>query len=142
VHNNHTNDIIKLAPSEALLGYIPHLHPSEAPPSFNQHMEDRGCITSEQRAQAIEAINRITHQTPPPQFQEGDQVWLEAKHLQLPYQTAKLAPKCHGPFRITKQISPVAYQLQLPSTWTIHGVFHATLLTRYHETSQFGPNFI
>jgi hypothetical protein len=105
-------------------------------------VEERGCTTSERRAQAIEAINRTARQTPPPQFEEGEQVWLEAKHLQLPYQTAKLAPKRHGPFQITKQILPVAYQLQLPNTWAIHDMFHASLLTRYHETPQFGPNFI
>jgi len=36
----------------------------------------------------------------------------------------------------------VAYQLCLPSTWKIHDVFHASLLTPYKETDQHGPNFI
>ena len=53
----------------------------------------------------------------------------------------KLAPKCHGPFVITKQVSPVAYQLGLPPTWTIHDVFHASLLTRYKETVEHRVNF-
>ena len=59
-----------------------------------------------------------------------------------PYQTPKLAPKRHGPFPISKQVSPVVYQLQLPDAWKIHDVFHASLLTPYHETSQHGPNYI
>ena len=66
---------------------------------------------------------------------------MEAKNLALPYQTRKLAPKRHGPFLIMKRMSPVAYQLQLPPTWTIHDVFHASLLTPYHETIEHGPNY-
>ena len=53
----------------------------------------------------------------------------------------KLAPKRHGPFLITRRVSPVAYQLQLPLTWTIHDVFHAFLLTPYHEMTEHGPNY-
>jgi hypothetical protein len=142
VHNNHRNATINIAPSEALLGYTPRLHPTDPPPSLNQHVEDRKQIALERRAQAIEAINRTAHQTPPPQFNVDQEVWLEAKNLRLPYQTPKLAPKRHGPFRISKQVSPVAYQLQLPNAWKIHNVFHASLLTPYRETPQHGPNYI
>jgi hypothetical protein len=65
----------------------------DPPLSLNQHVEDRKRIALERHAQAIEAINRTAHQTPPPQFKAGQEVWLEAKNLQLPYQTPKLAPK-------------------------------------------------
>src|SRR5712672_4100112 len=75
-------------------------------------------------------------------FKLDDQVWLESKHLALPHQSKKLAPKRVGPFRITKVISPVAFRLGLPSSWHIHDVFHASLLTPYHETTAYGPNFI
>jgi hypothetical protein len=105
-------------------------------------VEDRKQTALERRAQAIEAINRTAHQTPPPQFNVDQEVWLEAKNLRLPYQTPKLAPKRHGPFRIIKQVSPVAYQLRLPNAWKIHDVFHASLLTPYRETLQHGPNYI
>ena len=70
----------------------------------------------------------------------GDQVWLEAKNLALPYQMHKLALKHHGPFTIMKRVSPVAYQLSLPPAWTIHDVFHASLLTPYRETAEHGAN--
>jgi hypothetical protein len=142
VHNNHKNATINITPSEALLGYTPCLHPMDPPPSLNQHVEDRKQTALKRRAQAIEAINRTARQMPPPQFQTGQEVWLEAKNLQLPFQTPKLAPKRHGPFCITKQISPVAYQLQLPDAWKVHNVFHASLLTAYHKTPQHGPNYI
>ena len=68
-------------------------------------------------------------------------MWLKAKNLALPYTSAKLAPKCHRPFRITKEISPVAYQLELPRAWTIHDIFHSLLLTPYKETQEHGAQF-
>jgi Chromo (CHRromatin Organisation MOdifier) domain len=74
-------------------------------------------------------------------FQVGEQVWLEANNLKLPYQTSKLAPKRQGPFKIIRKISPVAYQVELPASWTIHDVFHASLLSPYRETTTHGPNF-
>src|SRR5258708_34180196 len=95
------------------------------------------------RAQAIDAINRAgRHPTNPQiQFKANDQVWLDAKNLRLPYQTTKLAPKRHGPFRITKEISPVAYQLSLPASWAIHDEFHAPPLLPYRENAIHGLNF-
>jgi hypothetical protein len=71
----------------------------------------------------------------------GAQVWLEGKNLKLPYQSTKLAPKRYGPFRIIKEVSPVAYQLSLPMMWGIHDVFHVSLLSPYHKTTQHGPKF-
>ena len=53
----------------------------------------------------------------------------------------ELTPKWYGPFKIIKEISPVAYWLQLPPTWTIHDMFHASLLLPYSETPTHGPNF-
>ena len=35
----------------------------------------------------------------------------------------------------------MAYRLQLPLTWTIHDVFHVSLLSPYSETPSHGPNF-
>src|SRR5258708_29669240 len=94
------------------------------------------------RTQAIEAINRSTQPGPiPSSFTVGTQVWLEGTHLCLPYQASKLAPKQYGPFKITREVSPVAYQLRLPMAWNIHNVFHASLLSPYRETHAHGPNY-
>ena len=87
-------------------------------------------------------LNKMVTWIPPNQFKVGTKVWLEGNNLALPYQTCKLAPKRHGPFTITKQVSPVMYKLQLPPAWTIHDVFHASLLTPYHITEQKGTNYL
>jgi hypothetical protein len=76
-------------------------------------------------------------------FTIGSKVWLEATNLKLPSNlTLKLAPRQYGPFEVVTQISKVAYKLLLPSHWKIYNVFHASLLTPYHETYQYGPNFL
>ena len=78
---------------------------------------------------------------PASQYRVGEWVWLEAKYLTLPYTSAKLAPKCHGPFQIMKEVSLVAYQLALSRAWMIHNVFHSLLLTPYKETPEHGAQF-
>ncbi len=92
---------------------------------------------------AIWVLNRSSNQNGvlSSQYKLGQQVWLDASHLKLPHQKAKLTSKHLGPFKITKEISPVAYQLVLPVNWRIHNVFHASILNPYHETTAHGPNF-
>jgi len=68
-------------------------------------------------------------------------VWLDAKNLSLLYGTIKLALRRHGPFKIKKVISSVAYQLCLPPQWTIHPMFHASLLTPYVKTKEYRENY-
>jgi hypothetical protein len=75
------------------------------------------------------------------QYAIEEQVWLEATHLKIHHQKTKLKPKQYGPFKIIKEISPVAYQLKLPMAWGIHDIFHASLLLPYCETTAHGPNF-
>jgi len=143
VHNDHVNATLGTAPSEVLLGYWPTLHPDQNVPSNNQTVEQRMETLHQKRAQAVAVINKVANQehTPTGRFKEGDQVWLEATNLKLPYHTPKLAPRRQGPFRVSKVISPVAYQLALPLSWSIHNVFYASLLLPYKETTTHGPNF-
>jgi hypothetical protein len=74
-------------------------------------------------------------------FQLGQKVWLKAKNLALPYGSVNLAPRHHGPFKITQVISPVVYKLALPHQWTIHPVFHVSLLTPYIKTIEYNENY-
>jgi hypothetical protein len=133
-----------MSPNQALLGYQPTLYPNQIIGTNNEEAE--GCIDEmlQRRAQAMAAINKAAYQgeTPKDAFQVGNQVWLEASNLKLPYQMMKLAPKCQGPFRVIRRVSLVAYQLELPPTWSIHDMFHALLLLPYCKTPAHGPNFV
>jgi Chromo (CHRromatin Organisation MOdifier) domain len=69
-------------------------------------------------------------------------VWLEGVNLKLTHPKAKLDAKRYGPFCITKEVSPVVFQLALPLQWRIHNVFHTSLLTPYKEMKEHGDNFM
>src|SRR6266576_1412346 len=74
-------------------------------------------------------------------YRINDKVWLEGTNLTTTHPTTKLPPKRYGPFKITDVISKVVYRLKLPPQWKIHNVFHASLLSPYHEMTTHGPNY-
>jgi hypothetical protein len=76
-----------------------------------------------------------------PKYQVRDQVWLKGCHLRTNQPTAKLAPKCHRPFTVVQVMLPVNYQLELPTQWSIHNMFHTDLLTPYCEMLTHGTNY-
>src|SRR6266403_124482 len=143
VHNNQVNVTTGLSPNQILLGYNPILNMEESLRTMNDLVEMRSEAMDQNRRNAIWALNKSSDQNgpPPSQYKPGQQVWLDATHLKLPHQKAKLTPRRLGPFKVIKEISPVAYQLILPVNWRIHNVFHASLLNPYHETDAHGPNF-
>src|SRR5882672_11708049 len=143
VHNDRTNSTLGMTPNEALFGYRPSLYPRTAVNTPNEEVESRLDLLHQKRAQATAAINKAA-KTPyviKELFKVGDQVWLDGKNLILPYQSNKLAPRRQGPFRIRQIVSPVAFQLELPTSWRIHDVFHALLLTAFRESPAHGPNY-
>ena len=73
-------------------------------------------------------------------FKQGDKVWLDTQNIKT-NNHKKIRPKREGPFKITKVIRPITYQLKLPATWRIHNVFHTTLLRQYKETKVYRANF-
>ncbi len=92
---------------------------------------------------ATQALNQAanSHTLMESRWRKGQEVWLEARNLSLPYGSIKLAPRRHGPFRIEEVISPVAYRLCLPPQWTIYPIFHTSLLTPYVQTKEHGENY-
>ena len=143
VHNNWRNTTTKLLPNQILLGYKPTLTPETRVETTNQTVEDQIKTMLQKQQEAIQALNNIAWNPKGilVQFQKGDQVWLEAMNLCLPFQASKLNLKQYGPFKVQKVLSPVAYQLELPITWRIHNTFHSTLLLPYHETMVHRLNF-
>ena len=113
VHNNRRNATTGLSPNQILLGYEPQLTPGTSEPSNNDLVEERVKKLMENRDQATRAINEAAkgNETVSSQYHVRDQVWLEGKNLKFPHQATKLNPKRYGPFRVIKEISPVAYQL-------------------------------
>ncbi|ESK81677.1 hypothetical protein Moror_15863 [Moniliophthora roreri MCA 2997] len=75
-------------------------------------------------------------------FKEGQKVWLKGKNLIIGYPLKKLSPKRERPFKITKVLDSVTYQLELPPQWKIHPVFQAALLSPYQEIEAHGPSFM
>ena len=113
VHNNRRNATTGLSPNQILIGYKPQLTPGTSAPSNNDLVEERVRKLMENRDQATNAINEAAkgNRTIPSQYHIRDQVWLEGKNLKFPHQATKLNPKRYGPFKIIREISPVAYQL-------------------------------
>ena len=73
-------------------------------------------------------------------FQKGEKVWLDLRNLKTLYHK-KMAPKREGPFIITDVLGPLTYRLELPETWRVYNVFHASLLRRYRENDVYGANY-
>ncbi len=143
VHNNQVNTTTGLSPNQILYGYNPTLNSDKVIQTHNALVESQIKTMTKNHANTIQALNKVADQKgpPPSQFWIKEQVWLDASHLKLPHQKAKLTPKCLGPFRIIQEISLVAYRLELPTNWRIHNVFHASLLMPYHKMQAHGPNF-
>ena len=65
---------------------------------------------------------------------EGDQVLLKTKYLRFKNRPRKLQRRFVGPFPIIQKISKATYKLQLPTTWSVHPVFHSSLLRPWCES--------
>jgi len=145
--NSWPSATTKKTPFDLLIGYTPQIHqPTRKTdiPSIQQRITQiEEARKAAQEAQRKAQDSWIKDHPRYALFTIGSKVWLEGTNLRLPANvTTKLAPRRYGPFTVAAQVSKVAYQLRLPSTWKIHNIFHASLLTPYKETDQHGPNFI
>jgi hypothetical protein len=143
IHNNSQNSTTGFAPNKLLISW-------ELPLAIEQHSESKNQTAEEflasircNRLMAIHTLYKVAYKTgtPTSKWKMGQLVWLEGKNLPLLYRTAKLAPWHHGPFKIIKIVSPVAVQLEPPLQWSIHPMFHTSLITIYTETPSHSPNF-
>lgn len=128
------------------MGYHPRWFPSlgheSSAPAVEQRLEELDKAHSDAEASHAMAAELMRNhgQGKLPSFQQGQRIWLEGKNITTTHPSAKLRPKRFGPFTIEEVLGPVTYRLKLPAQWTIHPVFHANLLTPYHETNEHGPN--
>jgi hypothetical protein len=143
-HNNWPSKTTRKSPFFLLMGYHPRadwISSSSPLPQVTLHLDQLKQAWDTAQQLMIKAQQSWVKHRDTPKYKEGDQVWLEGKNLHLNQPTAKLAPRRHGPFKVIKVLSPVSYQLALPTQWSIHPVFHIDLLTPYRETIMHGPNY-
>jgi hypothetical protein len=143
-HNTWASETTRESPFTLLMGYNPRADWIDRPSPIPQiALRIQQFKEARERAQQsmIKAQQSWVKHKDTPKFQSGDLVWLEGKNLRTVQPTAKLAPKRHGPFKVTQVMSAVNYRLELPTQWSIHPVFHIDLLTPYHETTMHGANY-
>src|SRR5712672_414595 len=143
--NSWPNASTKKTPYELILGYT-QLAYQPVQDTTVPDIDTRMQLIKDAREQVQDALKQtqeaMIKETKFKEFVIGQKVWLEGKNIKRPYDSPKLSPKRYGPFRVVAKISSVAYKLQIPVTWQIHDVFHASLLTPYKETVEHGKNFL
>ena len=69
-------------------------------------------------------------QTPAPDYQPGDRVYLDASDIQTTRPSQKLSHKRLGPFTIIRKVGNGVYRLRLPPSMSrLHPVFNVVKLT-------------
>jgi Chromo (CHRromatin Organisation MOdifier) domain len=144
IHNNQKNAMTTLSPNQILIGYNIPINPENIPITNNDIIKDRAKTIELYHNIATWLINQTAGTIPvaPSAYQIGSEVWLDATNLCTMGTNMKIDLLWYGPFQIIKEVSPVAYQLELPSEWKINDVFHTSLLSPYTETDAYSPNFV
>jgi len=139
-HNNHIHSAMQQPPFLLDTGRIPRMgfelrqDPSslETVNKFTKRMES----TTEEAKSAIrkaqEDMTRYYNRrrSPVPIFQPGDQVYLDASDIKMTRPSPKLSHHRLGPFKIERQVGPLAYRLKLPHRLRqLHLVFNVVKLS-------------
>jgi hypothetical protein len=73
-------------------------------------------------------------------FKEGERVMLSTKDLRWKGRvTPKFTVKYIGPYTIKRVLSPLNYELQLPTSLSIHPVFHVSKLKTFKDGNEIFP---
>jgi Chromo (CHRromatin Organisation MOdifier) domain len=141
-HNSWKHDVTHKTPHKLLTGIRPQVNvkliKENIPATLNQLVElEEARKLAQERLEACQKVRDTKKGQQWAELEEGDQVWLEVKNFKVKG-AKKLMPCRYGPFKITKKISPVAYQLDLPQSMKIHNVFHVDLLSPYKEMEAYG----
>ena len=91
-------------------------------------LKDHLCCAQSKMKSSADAHSRAV------QFEVGDFVYIKFCSYRLrslaKRPNEKLSPRYFGPYKVVQQIGPVAYRVELPSSTTIHPVFHVSQLKR------------
>ena len=116
------------------MGFEPRQDPSslETVNEFTKRME---FATKEAKSVIRKAQEDITRyynrrRSPAPMFQPGDRVYLNVSDIKMTRPSLKLSHRRLGPFKIERQVGPLAYRLKLPhGLRQLHPVFNVVKLS-------------
>jgi hypothetical protein len=93
---------------------------------FARQMEDARSAAARALAQSVENMKRFVDRKrrQQPIYRKGQMVYLDTENIKTGRPSKKLDFLYEGPFEIKRQVSDLAYELKLPSTWRLHPVFH------------------
>src|SRR3954451_16286474 len=116
--------------------------PDSIPAAADFHRQQRNAIKQATDALVLAKANQEKYANQHRRdvsFSVGDKVLLSASHIHLASQAQrpprKLQARFIGPYTIMAKVSPVAYKLELPTSLSIHPVFHVSLLRPYTAPS-------
>jgi hypothetical protein len=144
-YNSSHHSSLGRSPFEVLYGFPPRhfgiLPPTATPiADLNTWLDDRALMTSVIQQHLSRAQTRMKHQADKHRsersFSVGDWVFLKLQ----PYVQSSLARRAHqklsfrffGPYKILERVGAAAYKLALPSSSSIHPVFHVSQLKASH----------
>lgn len=141
-YNNSVHSTTGMSPFFAMYGFHPNVPSSvrddrpegEVPAAREvaEKFESDGKELAErwQRAVAFQKKWYDKKHTPM-HFSIGDWVMLASTNLRQQRPNKKLSDRYLGPFKVIGVVGEQAYELELPEKWTIHPVFHVSLLEPY-----------
>jgi len=112
---------------------VPAAHKFVSDMQFNVQMAKK-LLRKAQDRMKVQYDRHHKHHT----FALGEQVLLSSENLKL-LGCTKFWPRFVGPFTIKAVIDQHNYQLQLPTGWGIHDVFHISLLKPYYSDGSYQP---
>ncbi len=137
--NNTVHSVTRHTPYFLHQGFHPrtplnwHKPEPEVVPSLTQWFDVQRQCLEKARALLSAANGRMEkHEGPFQTFKVGDQVLLNSKNLKFKVGSKKLHPKFCGPFKVSRVIKDVAFELELPKEMgKVHPVFHGSLLKAF-----------